>query len=68
MMEFSPQTALKILDVAKHLADVMHTDSTGGNFPAENLKCNAIEYLIYLGEILAKSVTGFEDDDTSECR
>ena len=64
MMEFSPQTASKILDVAKHLADVMQTDSTGGDFSASN----AIEYLIYLGEILAKSVNGFEDDDTSECR
>ena len=68
MMQFSPQTATKILDIAKHLADVMQKRSSDKNSNKENMKCDAVEYLVHLGKILAKSVSGCQDVDTTYCQ
>ena len=55
MMKYSSKTAAKILKVAKHLAHAMHD------------KTSAVDYLVHLGEILAKAVQGCEDVDTVNC-
>jgi hypothetical protein len=68
MMQFSPQTATKILDMAKHLANVMHMKSSGENPSEDNTKCEGVEYLVHLGKILAKSVSGCQDVDTTHCQ
>jgi hypothetical protein len=67
MMELSPQTATKILKVAKHLANVMHIISSGEHAKEDNLHCRGVEYLAHLSEILAKSVPGYQDVDTTNC-
>ena len=67
MMELSPQTATKILKVAKHLANVMHIISNGEHAKEDNLHCRGVEYLVHLSEILAKSVPGCQDVDTTNC-
>ena len=66
-MELSPKTASKILKVAKHLANVFHVMSSGENSTHENSHCQGVEYLVRLGEILAKAVPGCEDVDTVNC-
>ena len=67
-MQFSPHTATHILDVAKHLADVMRMKNIEENSTEENSKCDGVEYLVHLGKILAKSVLGYQDVDTTNCR
>jgi hypothetical protein len=67
-MQFSPRTATQIWVVAKHLADVMHTESIEENSAEGNSKCDGVEYLIDLGQILAKSVSGYQDIDIANCR
>ena len=61
MMESSPQTASKILDVAKDFANILHINYNGTN--KENLQCEGVEFLIHLGKILAKVVPGRQDVD-----
>ena len=68
MMEFSPQTATKILDVAKHLTDVMNNKIIEQNSAEENSKFDGAEYLVHLGKILAKSVLGSQDANATFCR
>ena len=65
MMEFSPHAGTKILDVAKHLAAVEHTKSTGEN---STEKSGGVDYLVHLEKILSKSVSGCQDVDTTNCR
>ena len=65
MMKVSPQNATKILKVAKHLANVMHEISSAENTGKDNAQCQGVEYLVHLGEILAKSVPGCENVDTT---
>ena len=67
MVELCPQTASKILKVAKPLANVMHIVSSGGNGPKDNSQCEGVEYLVQLAEILAASVPGCQDVDTTNC-
>ncbi|XP_028399862.1 NFX1-type zinc finger-containing protein 1-like [Dendronephthya gigantea] len=67
IMKCSPQTATKIFKVAKYLADLMHTISVKDGGPEENSTCPGIEYLVHLGMILAKSVAGYQDVDTTNC-
>ena len=66
-MEHSPKTASKILKVAKHLAHAMHVMSSAENATDEKSHCQGVDYLVHLGEILAKAVPGCEDVDTSNC-
>ena len=66
-MELSPKTASKILKVAKYVANAFHVMSSGENSTHENSHCQGVEYLVRLGEILAKAVPGCEDVDTVNC-
>lgn len=66
-MKCSPQTATKILKVAKYLADLMHKISIKDGVSEENLTCPGIEYLVHLGTILAKAVAGYQDVDNTNC-
>ena len=67
MMKYSPKTATKILKVAKHLAHAMHVQSTTEKATEEKSHCQGVDYLVDLGEILAKAVPGCEDVDTVNC-
>ena len=66
MMEFSPETASKILKVAKCVANIMLINYDVTN--KENLQCESVEFLVHLGEILAKAVPGCQDVDTTNCK
>jgi hypothetical protein len=67
-MHFSPHTATQIWEVAKHLVDVMHTESIEENSAERNSECDGVQYLIHLGKILSKSVSGYQDVDITNCR
>jgi hypothetical protein len=58
MMQFSPQTAAQIWNVAEHLANAIE----------DNSKCQGVKYLADLGKVLAKKVSGFQDVDTTNCK
>ena len=66
-MEYSPQTATKILKVAKYLARLMHVNSISGKGSEENSTCSGVEYLVHLATLLAKAVPGYQDVDTTNC-
>ncbi|CAB4017255.1 Hypothetical predicted protein, partial [Paramuricea clavata] len=58
MIQFSPQTATQIWNVAEHLANAIE----------DNSKCQGVKYLVDLGKVLAKKVSGFQDVDTTNCK
>jgi hypothetical protein len=58
MMQFSPQSATQIWNVAEHLANAIE----------DNSKFQVVKYLVGLGKILAKKVSGFQDVDTTNCK
>jgi hypothetical protein len=67
MMEFSPKTASKTWKMAKQLAKSMYMISSGENSFEDSSECQGVEFLVHLGQILAKSVSGRQDVDTTYC-
>jgi hypothetical protein len=66
-MEFSPKTASKTWNMAKQLAKSMHMISSGENSIEDSSEWQGVEFLVHLGQILAKSVSGRQDVDTTNC-
>ena len=67
MLKHKPQTALKVIKVAKPLANAMHfarDDEMNGEGLVQS---PGIEYLAELFEILSNSVPGCQEVDTSNC-
>jgi hypothetical protein len=68
MMELSPKTASKTWNVAKQLAKSMHMISSVENSFEDSSECHqGVEFLVHIGQILAKSVSGRQDVDTTNC-